>query len=259
MHGHMREQRPAHTKNSSAVSNICKHTHTHTLTTQHVFQSTGAKRRPLQRTHYLAISSSWALTFWTILSQNYDVSVGLYCFPLGKKRIIYEKGIWKKDVEPETDQDSWVTITDAISWALMERNRLHQCSPRGPLLKWGINPSASLKCMLQDSGKLLSAGLFACLLPSRPPHLPCGKALIEKVWCLLSSDCWHNYVLQRAKQCLERGLRAAIKWYETISIWGHECQEQSLKIPLEDAIIPVKQQTTIMKTFHINNTFTLNF
>lgn len=123
--------------------------------------------------------------------------------------------MWK-----QTDQDLRVTITDAISRALIEHNRLNRCSPSGLLLKWGINPSTSLKCTVTDSGKLLSAGLFACLLPPRLPNLPCGKALIKKVWCLISCDCWHNYVLQRAKQCLEtnweRGLRAAVKWYETV-------------------------------------------
>lgn len=120
----------------------------------------------------------------------------------------------------QTDQDLWVTITDAISWALIEHNRLNWSSPSGLLPKWGINPSTSLKCTVTDSGKLPSAGLFACLLAPRLPNLPCGKALIKKVWCLISRDCWHNYVLQRAKQCLEtnweRGLRAAAKWYESV-------------------------------------------
>lgn len=126
----------------------------------------------------------------------------------------------KKWCGKQTDQDLWVTITDAISWAPIEHNRLNWCSPSGLLLNWSINPSTSLKCMVTDSGKLLSAGLFAYLLPTRLPNLPCGKALIKKVWCLISCDYWHNYVLQRAKQCREtyseRWLRAAVKRYETV-------------------------------------------
>lgn len=113
-----------------------------------------------------------------------------------------------------------MTITDAISVALIGHNRLNWCSPSGLLLKWGINPSPSLKCMRTDSGKLLPAGLFVYMLPTRRPNLPCGKALIKKVWCLISCDYWHNYVLQRAKQCLEtnfeRWLRATEKYYETV-------------------------------------------
>lgn len=141
------------------------------------------------------------------------------CFPLGKKvhlqqRHLDGKMMWRKG------PGLWVTITDVISWALIEQNRLNWCTPSGLLPKWGINPSTSLKCTVTDSGKLLSAGLFACLLPSCLPNLPCGKAFIKKVWCLISCDCWHNYVLQRAKQRLETkweiGLRAAVTRYETV-------------------------------------------
>lgn len=125
----------------------------------------------------------------------------------------------------------WVTITDAIGWALIKHKRLNQWSPSGLLLKWSINPSPSLKCMMTDSGKLLSAGLFAHLLPTSLPNLPCGKALIRKVRCLISSDCQHNYVLQRAKQCLgtncERCGKAAFKCSNYFPN-GSRCQEQIL-------------------------------
>lgn len=120
----------------------------------------------------------------------------------------------------QSDQDLWVTAADAISWALIEHNRLNGCSPSGPLLNWSINLSASLKCTVTDSGKLLSAGVFVYSLPIRQPNLPCGKALLKKVWCLISCDYWHNHVFQRAKQCLEttceRRLRAAVKRYEAV-------------------------------------------
>lgn len=83
------------------------------------------------------------------------------------------------------------------------------------LPKWGINPSASLKCTVTHSGKLLSAGLFVRLVPPEPPNLPCGKSSYHEVWCLISSDCWHNRDVQRIKQCLvtscERALGLKIK------------------------------------------------
>lgn len=63
---------------------------------------------------------------------------------------------------------------------LLRQDRLNRCSPSELLLKWGINPSTLLKCTVTDSGKLLSAGLFACLLHSRQPNLPWGKALIKR-------------------------------------------------------------------------------
>lgn len=109
-----------------------------------------------------------------------------------------------------------VTTADAISRALIEQNKLNWCSPSSRLLKWSINPSTSLKCTVTDSGKLLSAGLFACLLLPAGQIYLVGKALIKRS----GFSCWHNYVLQRAKQCLEtnweRGLETAIKWYETV-------------------------------------------
>lgn len=62
---------------------------------------------------------------------------------------------------------------------------------------------------------------FVCMFaPSLPAKFTLWESTYQKVWCLISCDCWHNHVLQRAKQCLEtnceRGLRAAIKWYETV-------------------------------------------
>lgn len=101
----------------------------------------------------------------------------------------------------QTDQDLWVTITDAISMELIGHISLNWFSPSGLLLKWGINPSHSLKCMMTDSGKWLPAGLFAYSLLTCQPNLPCGKALIKTAWCLISCDYWHNNVLQRAKLC----------------------------------------------------------
>lgn len=123
--------------------------------------------------------------------------------------------MWK-----QTDQDLWVTITDTISWALIEQNRLNRNSPSGLLLKWGINPSTSLKCAVTDSGKLLSAGLFACLLPPRLPNLPCGKALIKRsgVSSPVTVDTIMFYKGPNNvwRQSGERGLGAAVKWYETV-------------------------------------------
>lgn len=88
---------------------------THMLTTQqHVFQTTYAKCRSLQLNHYLAISNNrWEPRFWTILSDYYGVSVGLYCLPLEKGSFVtkdIKKKVWK-----QTDQESQVAITDAIS------------------------------------------------------------------------------------------------------------------------------------------------
>lgn len=86
------------------------------------------------------------------------------------------------DVEKQTDRGVggglWVTITDVISRGLIEHNRLNWRSLSGLLPEWGINPSTSLKCTVTDSGKLPSAGLFACLL--RRPHLPCGESTYQR-------------------------------------------------------------------------------
>lgn len=80
------------------------------------------------------------------------------------------KVMWKK-----TDGGLWVTITDVISSALIEHIRLNRGSLSGLLLKWSINPSTSLKCIVTGDGNSLSGGLFACLLSPRLPSLPCGK------------------------------------------------------------------------------------
>lgn len=88
----------------------------------------------------------------------------------------------EKLCQEQTDQDLWLTITDAISMELIGHNRLNWFSPSGLLVKWSINPSPSLKCMVTDSGKLLPAGLFAstvCSLPAGQIYLV-GKHLSKR-------------------------------------------------------------------------------
>lgn len=125
-----------------------------------------------------------------------------------------------------------VTITDAISWALIKHKRLNWWSRSGLLLRWSINPSTSLKCMMTDSGKLLSAGLFAHL------HSP-PACQIYLVWKRLSERSGVSFRLtvdiimfynkpnnvwgQIVKNVGELHLNAM----KPFSIWSH-CQEHSL-------------------------------
>lgn len=99
--------------------------------------------------------------------------------------------------------------------------------------------------------------LHVCSLPACQVYLV-GMHLSKKkkVWCRISCDCWHNYVLQRGKQCLETywegGLEAAMKWYETVF---HMEQWMSRIKPVdvgnstwEKAIIAVKTTDTSIAT-----------
>ena len=165
--------------------------------------------------------------------------------------------MWK-----QTDQDLWVTITDAIIWALIEQNRLNRNSPSGLLLKWGINPSTSLKCAVTDSGKLLSARLFACLLPLRLPNLPCGKALIKRsgVSSPVTVDTIMFYKGPNNvwRQSGERGLGPAVKWYETVfhlEPWMSRTKTVDFgKTPLERRPLLLFNYGHINhSTFHINH------
>lgn len=154
------------------------HTHTHPhFTEQHEARSCPAKCSPCS-----SILVWWsATTLKRLCFRLFNLKSTLFLWALtafhsGKKHLrqrhLDRKTMWK--------QIFWVTITDAVRWALFKQDRLNRCSLNELLLKWGINPSTLLKCTVTDSGKLLSAGLFACLLHSRQPNLPCGKALIKR-------------------------------------------------------------------------------
>lgn len=145
----------------------------------------------------------------------------------------------------QTDQALWVTITDVINSESIEHNYLNWCSSRGLLVKWGINPSTSLKCMMTERGKLLSAGLFVYLLPTRLPNLPCGKALIKKVLGLVSCDYPHNYVMYTYKKSQTMSGHTGLqyndmKWF---SIWSWTKPGDFGNSVYSECNIPAKQQT----------------
>lgn len=144
-----------------------------------------------------------------------------------------------------------------ISRALIEQNRLNRCSPCGLLLKWGINPSTSLKCTATDSGKLLSAGLFARTPPAKFTLWESAyqKSLVSHLQWLLTQLCLtKSNTMSRDKVGKRFGGCNNLIWNGfPYGVVTRECQEQSLcilEIPLEEAIIAVKLQTH--QSWHIS-------
>lgn len=157
--------------------------------------------------------------------------------------------MWK-----QTDQDLWVTITDAISWALIEQNRLNRCSLSGLLPKWGINPSTSLKCVVTDSGKLLSAGLFACQIYLVGKHL--SKGLVSHLQWLLTQLCFTKSQTMSGDKVGERfeGCNEVI-WncfpYGAVSVKNKACG--FWKFHLRRPLMPFNYEHINHNTFHINH------
>lgn len=143
--------------------------------------------------------------------------------------------IYKKDKPrkrrcgEQTDRDSSVAITYAISSVLIEHNRLNWCSLSGLLLNRGINPSTSLKCMVTDCGKLLSASLFAYLPPILLPIYLVGK-LLSGVSSPVTVDkiMFYKELNNVWRLILKDGLGLQRHDRKQISTWSSSCQEQSL-------------------------------
>lgn len=97
--------------------------------------------------------------------------------------------------------------------------------------------------MVTDSGKLLSAGLFACLLPPRLPNLPCGKALIKRSG-VSSPETVDTIMFYKEPNNVWRQIGDEV-WGCNKTIGGCEHGETLwiLVIPLEEAIIAVQLQT----------------
>lgn len=126
------------------------------------------------------------------------------------------------------DQDMWVTITDAISMELIGHIRLNWFSPSGLLLKWGINPSHSLKCMMTDSGKM-TACWFVCIFA---PYLPAKftlwesayqKGLMSHLLWLLTQQCFtKSQTMFNQETVFERWSRAAERMLWNYSTWSRK-------------------------------------
>lgn len=148
----------------------CMQTHTHGVLTQRNEVPSGpAKCPPCSSIIVWQSATTLTCLFSVIYSQDLSASVEVRCLPVERKSAIW---MWKSC--GNTRVRTRVPITVVISWAVIKQNRLNWC---GLLLKWDINPSTSLKCTVRDSGKLLSAGLFACLLPPRRQIYLVGKHL----------------------------------------------------------------------------------
>lgn len=135
--------------------------------------------------------------FSTTGSKDRVVSVEFNCFPLGGG----ETDHWR-----ETHLDGklmWKQQSCDHYWCdKLGTGVAPVCSTWGLLAKWHIHLSA-LKCTITDKGNLDSADLFAHLVLFPIGKFTLWKSSYRNVRCHISSHCWHNYVVQKAKQCVK--------------------------------------------------------
>lgn len=136
--------------------------------------------------------------------------------------------MWK-----QVHKEWWLTITDAISSALIKQNRLKCRSQTGLIHGPRINPWNSLKCIVADGGKM-TVCLFVCSLPSRQIYLVgrhLSEGLVSDLQWLLTQLCF-----TKSQTMSGDNLCWWLYWNNIVIYWHWEKSKTKL-LSIQDEVI----------------------